>query len=308
MTNEYSLISYTTPPVQELKADFLKEAGVRLLIRREDMNHPLISGNKWWKLKYNLLRARSLGAETLLTVGGAYSNHIYSVAAAAHSLNFKSIGIIRGERTLPLNPTLKFAEDQGMTLQHISRSAYRAKTLAGFMERLRKQFGSFYFIPEGGTNDLAIQGCRELGENLSREIDFDIVCVPVGTGGTLAGLLQALPEGKRAIGFSVLKNGGFLEGEVQQWSGSEVRASWRMETRFDFGGYAKATPGLHEFIRAQNETNLLPLDSVYTAKMLYGILELIRTGEISGPTTVLMVHTGGLQGSVTSRTDLPAPQ
>lgn len=296
MTNEFSLISYTHPPVQEVKLGFLEEAGIRLLVRREDLNHPFISGNKWWKLKYNLARALALGANTLLTVGGAYSNHIYSVAAAAHALGLKSIGVIRGEETLPLNATLRFATEQGMNIHYVSRQTYREKSAPEFVERLHEAYGSFFFIPEGGTNELAVQGCRELGERLIDEVDFDIVCLPVGTGGTLAGIIQVLRRDQQAIGFSVLKNGGFLTEEVRKWLGPEVDASWRIETRFDFGGYAKDNQELHDFIRFQEESNQLPLDSVYTAKALYGILELVRRGEIPRSKTVLMVHTGGLQG------------
>lgn len=296
MTNEFSLISYTQPPLQEVKLGFLAEAGVRLLIRREDLNHPFISGNKWWKLKYNLAGALAIGTDTLLTVGGAYSNHIYSVAAAAHALGLKSIGVIRGEETLPLNATLRFATGQGMSIHYVSRQAYREKSSPEFVERLRAEYGSFYFIPEGGTNELAVQGCRELGERLIEAIDFDIVCLPVGTGGTLAGIIQALRGDQQAIGFSVLKNGGFLEEEVRRWLRPGVNVSWRIETGFDFGGYAKDTQELRDFIRFQEESNQLPLDPVYTAKTLYGILELVRRGEIPRSTTVLMVHTGGLQG------------
>lgn len=295
MTNESSLISYTSPPIQEVKAGFLEEAGVRLLVRREDLNHPFVSGNKWWKLKYNLARASALGVDTLLTVGGAYSNHVYSVAAAAHALGLKSIGVIRGEEALPLNATLRFATERGMTIHYISRQAFREKSAPEFVERLREQYGSFYFIQEGGTNELAVQGCRELGERLMNEVEFDIVCLPVGTGGTLAGIVHALRRNQQAIGFSVLKNGGFLEEEVRKWLSPGVNASWRIETAFDFGGYAKTTQELREFIRFQEVTNQLPLDPVYTAKTLYGILELVRRGEIRSK-TILMLHTGGLQG------------
>lgn len=296
MTNEFSLISYTSHPTHEVQAEFLEKAGVRLLVRREDLNHPFVSGNKWWKLKNNLARASALGVDTLLTVGGAYSNHIYSVAAAAHAMGLKSIGVIRGEETLPLNATLQFATGQGMSIHYVSRQAYREKSSPEFVERLRAQHGSFYFIPEGGTNELAVQGSRELGELLIKEIEFDIVCLPVGTGGTLAGIIQALRSDQQAIGFSVLKSGGFLEDEVRKWLSAGVIATWRIETGFDFGGYAKDTQELRDFIRFQEEKNQLPLDPVYTAKTLYGIMGLVRRGEIPPSTTVLMVHTGGLQG------------
>lgn len=239
--------------------------------------------------------------DTLLTLGGAYSNHIYSVAAAAHLVGLKSIGIIRGEQTLPLNPTLQFASDHGMSLHYVSRSSYREKTTREFMENLHAQFGRFYFIPEGGTNELAVQGCLELGKRIVDEVEFDIIGLPVGTGGTLAGILQALRRNQHAIGFSVLKDGGFLEEEAKRWMPADVNTSWRIETRFDFGGYAKSTQALHDFIRQQHKENNLPLDSVYTAKTLYGIFELVKRGEIPRSATVLMIHTGGLQSGVISQ-------
>ncbi|MBL7850496.1 MAG: pyridoxal-phosphate dependent enzyme [Cyclobacteriaceae bacterium] len=301
-------MSYSSPPTQELEADFLEAAGVRLLVRREDRNHPQVSGNKWWKLKHNLLRAQALGHDTLLTVGGAYSNHIYAVAAAAHALGWKSIGIIRGEETWPLNPTLQFAIDHGMTLEYVSRSDYREKATADFLSRMQSQFGKFYFLPEGGTNELAVQGCHEWGERLIQETEFDILCLPVGTGGTMAGILQALREDQQAIGFSVLKNGTFLREEVEGKLISVVKASWRIETRFDFGGYAKATEALWKFMDAQERLNRLPLDPMYTGKTLYGVFELIRSGEIPRATTVLMIHTGGLQGRGINQRDLAAPR
>jgi 1-aminocyclopropane-1-carboxylate deaminase len=275
---------------------------------REDLNHPVVSGNKWWKLKYNLIRARELGADTLLTMGGAYSNHIHAVAGAAHELGFRSIGMIRGEETLPLNPTLQFAVDRGMQLHYVSRTAYKSRSTPAFIDQLHMRFGEFYFIPEGGTNELAIQGCVEFGDKLVREVDFDVLCLPVGTGGTMAGIVQALRPHQQAIGFSVLKDGGFLEAEVRKWLKSMVASSWRMETRFHFGGYAKTTKELDSFLDFQETSNRLPLDPVYTSKTLYGIFELVRSGEIPRGSTVLMIHTGGLQGRSPNRKDPATPR
>jgi len=170
---------YIETPVFELKEALLEEAGLRLFIKREDLNHPEIAGNKWWKLKYNIAEALNLNCETLLTFGGAYSNHIYATAAAALETGLKSIGIIRGEETLPLNSTLSFAKMKGMQLHYISREEYRHKTEEEFIKNLRRQFGHFYLIPEGGSNELAVKGCAEFGVNLLSEIHFDYVCLPV---------------------------------------------------------------------------------------------------------------------------------
>ena len=211
------MISYSPTPIQEIDDPLFKEAGVRLWIKREDLNHPFVSGNKWWKLRYNLEHAIGLGHDTLLTFGGAYSNHLFAVAAAAAALNLKSIGVVRGEETLPLNSTLSFAKKAGMQLHYVSRERYREKSSARFVEELERKFEKFFLIPEGGTNADAVRGCREWGANLVAEVDFDILCLPVGTGGTLAGLVQSLRAHQQAIGFSVLRNGSFLVAEVQRW-------------------------------------------------------------------------------------------
>lgn len=289
------MISYTETPIQEISDSVLRAKGIRLLVKREDLNHPLISGNKWWKLKYNLEQAQREGTGTMLTFGGAHSNHIVAVAEAAVHTGMKSIGIIRGEHREPLNPALHFARAQGMQLHFISRALYKRKTEPEFIEDLRREFGGFYLIPEGGTNELAVRGTREWGEKLVREIDFDVVAAAVGTGGTLAGIIQALRPGQRAIGISVLKGGDFLADEIRKWVGHE--RNWSIETRFHFGGFARTSSGLQRFMSEQMREQSLPLDHVYTGKTLYGILERIRRKEIVGPCTVLMIHTGGFSGS-----------
>jgi len=269
------------------------EAGIRFLVKREDLNHPVISGNKWWKLKYNLESAQKQGAGTLLTLGGAYSNHVVAVAEAAACIGMKSIGIIRGENREPLNPALRFAQSRGMHLHYVSRDLYRQKADSAFIEELHRQFGAFFLIPEGGSNELAVQGTREWGEKLVREIDFDVVGLAVGTGGTLAGIIQALRQDQQAIGISVLKGGDFLKEEVRKWIGNQT--NWAIETRFHFGGFAKTSSALQQFVDEQRRDHNLPLDYVYTAKACYGLLKMVEEKEITGPRTVLMIHTGGLQ-------------
>lgn len=285
------MLRYAPTPVQEIFDSVLDHAGVRLLIKREDLNHPLVSGNKWWKLKYNLAEARTQNKKTLLTFGGAYSNHIYATAAAAAELGFKSIGIIRGEETLPLNSTLSFAKQQGMSLHYVSRELYRTKTSAQFMDALEQQFGDFYLIPEGGTNILAVKGATEFAQTLNT--DFDYVCCPVGTGGTLAGLINGLP-GKKVIGFSVLKGGEFLTEEIQALT--SVKGNWNVVSDYNFGGYAKTNSALEQFIRTFEANHAIPLDQVYTGKMMAGIYDLIQKGHFVKGNTILAIHTGGLQG------------
>ncbi len=290
------LLIYNPAHIEELFFDSLKEYGVRLLAKREDLNHPFVSGNKWWKLKYNLQEAVRQGHDTLLTFGGAYSNHIFATAAAAKELGLKSIGVIRGEETLPLNHTLAFAKSCGMELHYVSREAYRKKTETDFIEQLHHQFGDFYLVPEGGTNELAIKGCAEFAAQLDQEIDFDYLCLPVGTGGTMAGFIEGLDQSKKIIGFSSLKGGEFLVKEIEKLIPSEKK-NWIINSDYHFGGYGKATAELKNFIQEMKTNFQLPLDVVYTSKMVWGILNLIPKNYFKEGATILFLHSGGLQGN-----------
>jgi len=287
------LIKFDKTQIQELESQIFEQSGVRLLIKREDQNHPFVSGNKWWKLKYNLEEALKIGQATVLTFGGAYSNHIYATAAAAYELGLKSIGIIRGEETKPLNHTLAFAESQGMKLQHISREAYRQKTEEAFIQNLHDQFGDFYLIPEGGTNELAVKGCAEFAAQLNAEVDFDYLCLPVGTGGTMAGMIAGLDESKKIIGFPVLKGATFLEDEIAKYT---PKQKWQLMYDYHFGGYAKVTKELTEFMDQFEKQFNITLDHVYTSKMMSGITDLIKKKFFKPGSTILAIHTGGLQG------------
>jgi len=292
------LLNYSETSLFEFRTEETQSRELRILIKREDLNHPFISGNKWWKLKYNLEETVRHGQKTILTFGGAYSNHIYATAAAATELGFKSIGVIRGEKTLPLNATLSFAKESGMHLHYISREAYRNKNEPEFIQQLQKQFGDFYLIPEGGTNEWAVKGCAEFGEKLSK-IEFDYLCLPVGTGGTIAGIISGLKGEKEVIGFSSLRGGSFLERDVSKlvadFSGMNF-SNWRIEDRYHFGGYAKMTEELKIFMQNIEQNHTLTLDPVYTAKMFYGVLDLVAKNYFQRGSTILVLHTGGLQG------------
>lgn len=293
---DFVKINYSATPLQELNYPLVKEHDLRFIVKREDLNHPFVSGNKWWKLKYNLQEALRQGHDTLLTFGGAYSNHIFATAAAAKELRIKSIGIIRGEEALPLNHTLAFAESCGMKLHYISREAYRKKTEPDFIEQLHHQFGNFYLIPEGGTNKLAIKGCSEFASQLSQEIDFDYLCLSIGTGGTMAGMIEGLEVSKKIIGFSSLKGGEFLEREISSMTSPE-KTNWSINTKYHFGGYGKTTSALKSFIVEVKRNYQLPLDIVYTSKMFFGVLDFIKKGYFKKGSTLLVLHTGGLQGN-----------
>lgn len=289
------MLTYTPTPVQELHDPIFDTAGVRVLVKREDLNHPFVSGNKWWKLKYNLEEAKKQNHKTLLTFGGAYSNHIFATAAAAHELGFDSIGVIRGEETLPLNDTLNFAAQRGMKLHYVSREKYRNKNEAAFINELHKQFRDFYLIPEGGTNQLAIQGCEEFAQTLNQ--DFDYVCCSVGTGGTLAGLINVLPADKTILGFSSLKNGEFLQAEVEQWL-TFTKNNWQIVTDFHFGGYGKTPESVQIIQKELFSDHRILFDLIYGSKMMAGVWDLLQKGFFRRNSTILIIHTGGLQGKV----------
>ncbi|WP_104488680.1 1-aminocyclopropane-1-carboxylate deaminase/D-cysteine desulfhydrase [Acinetobacter indicus] len=264
----------------------------RISIKRLDLIHPQISGNKFFKLKYNLLAARQQGFEKVLTFGGAYSNHIAATAFAAHQFGFQSLGMIRGEELAqrPLNPTLATAQQFGMQLEFISRNAYRQKDQPDFLQHLQQQYPDFYLIPEGGTNALAVQGCREI--LTAEDAQFDLICCAVGTGGTFAGLIEASQQHQQLLGFSALK-GDFLTQEVAQLT---TKRNWRILDDYCCGGYAKTTPELIQFIQTFEQRYNIPLEQAYTGKMLRGIFDLIDQDKIGPDQKILLIHTGGLQG------------
>lgn len=275
---------------------------ISVFIKREDLLHSQISGNKFRKLKYNLIKARQLNQRTLLTFGGAYSNHIAAVVAAGHEFGFNTIGMIRGEELLGKindNPTLRLAQQQGMRLVFISRADYRRKTEPNFIQALQNQFGEFYLIPEGGTNALAVQGCTEILTAQDKQ-QFDYICCAVGTGGTIAGLIESSTDQQMVLGFPALK-GDFLQAEIQQWT---QKTNWELVPGYHWGGYAKTTPALLQFVQDFYGQNGIEIEPVYTGKMLFGIFDLIQQGYFPAHSQILVIHTGGLQGNLSTRFNL----
>lgn len=266
-------------PLVELPDDRAAAAGIRLYLKRDDLIHPEVSGNKWRKLKYNLAAATEQGQTRLLTFGGAFSNHIRSVAAAGRYFGFDTIGVIRGEEHLPLNESLAYAVSHGMRLTYMDRSMYRRKTEPDVVAALLDEFGPCYLLPEGGSNGLAVRGCAELPAEI--DLDFDVICCACGTGGTLAGIAAGLPHGRRrALGFAVLKGAQFLDDDVRGFQADygTVTHNWSLDYDFHFGGYAKRTPELDEFIVDFTARHDITLDWVYEAKMLYGLFARIAEG------------------------------
>ncbi|MEM9686730.1 MAG: pyridoxal-phosphate dependent enzyme [Bacteroidota bacterium] len=267
--------------------------GIQLFIKREYLIHPIISGNKYRKLHYNIKAAKRGNYRQLLTFGGAFSNHIAAVASAGEAFGFKTVGIIRGVELrdkIDENPTLRYARDCGMVLKFVSRSAYRNKMSTAFLRSLKEVFGAFYVLPEGGTNALAVKGCEEILTEEDR--CFDVICCPVGTGGTLAGLANSAHSHQTVLGFSALK-GDFLNEDIRKFA---RKGHWNLITDYHFGGYGKLNEELIRFINRFKKQTDIPLDPVYTGKMMYGLIALIREGYFKNGTKILAIHTGGLQG------------
>ena len=278
--------------VQATDLPEISRYGVSLSLKREDLLFPSLSGNKYRKLKYNLKRAGELGHGTILTFGGAYSNHLHATAAAGRLYGFRTIGIVRGEELSgrPLNPTLESAQQRGMELHFISRAQYRNKEDPQFLNEIASRFGPCYILPEGGTNELAVRGCEEI---LGREDhQYTHICCPVGTGGTLAGLVRSSAGRQVVQGYPALRAPG-LEGDLRKWIPEE---NWELVGGYHFGGYGRVTPGLIGFINSFRRDTGIPLDPVYTGKMVFGILGEISRGRIPEGSRILAIHTGGLQG------------
>lgn len=315
MENTLISLDFKLPsPIQTIADEYTEAAGISLHIKREDLIHTQISGNKYRKLLYNLQEAQSQQASALLTFGGAHSNHIYATAAAGYLNNLQTIGIIRGEETLPTNETLAFAQTCGMELQYMSRSHYRHKADTVFLQKLRDKFGEhLYIVPEGGSNAQAVKGCTDIIRELQTQdggIPFNYVACACGTGGTLAGIVAGLEQYRypaKALGFAVLKGADFLHTDIAQLlhaytqryapevSIENYRNRYELQLDYHFGGYAKQKPDLVNFIQWFEAHHGIKIEFVYTGKILFGIYHLIKQKFFKKGEKLLILHTGGLR-------------
>ena len=276
-----------------INLDEINDFSGEVHLKREDELHPHVSGNKFRKLKYNIHLASIQEKKTLLTFGGAFSNHIAAVAAAGQAANLNTVGIIRGDELkndYKNNPTLQFAEQCGMQFEFVSREVYRQKDSTTFQQQLLRKYPHCYLLPEGGTNELAVRGCKEI--ITADDAAFNFICTPVGTGGTLAGLVAASKNHQTVIGYSALK-GTFQHTEISKYTS---KSNYTIKDAYCFGGYAKIDSQLVRFMNSFKEQTGILLDPVYTAKMLFGIVRDIKTGYFPENSRILAIHTGGLQG------------
>ncbi|MFI9600843.1 1-aminocyclopropane-1-carboxylate deaminase/D-cysteine desulfhydrase [Streptomyces sp. NPDC052043] len=280
-------------PLHEVADDRFGRRGLRLLLKRDDLIHPELTGNKWRKLAPNL---RAAAGRTVVTFGGAYSNHLRATAAAGRLLGLPTVGVVRGQELAerPLNPSLARCAADGMRLHFVDRSTYRRKAEPGTLAALVRTAGAeeAHVVPEGGSNALAVRGCRALGEELGEQAD--VVALACGTGGTLAGLAGGLAPGRRALGIPVLR-GGFLAADIealQERAFGARRGTWSLDERFHFGGYARVPDELETFAEDFTARHGVPVERLYVAKLLYGLVALAGEGAFPRGTTIAAVVTG----------------
>ncbi len=283
-------------PIQEVDFPLLKNKNIRLWIKRDDLIHPWVSGNKYRKLKYNLKSAIENKCKTIVTFGGAFSNHLHATAGACALLGLKSVGIVRGEIDLN-NPTIKFCIERGMNLIPVSRAAYRLKENSQEIMELIQKYPDCYMVPEGGTNQLALRGASEIVDEIKIQWSEmpEIISLACGTGGTTAGILSANLLNSKVIAFSALKS-SHLESEIKQLSDFKNADKLSVQTDFHFGGYAKWNTELIDFIYDFEKQTDIPLDHVYNGKAMFGLFKLILSDYFEPGSTICYIHTGGLQG------------
>lgn len=295
MPNTQSPVIKTPTPIQQLHDPLFKEKKIEVWMKRDDLTDPEIMGNKWRKLKYNLQKAKDENYNGIVSYGGAYSNHIAALAAAGRIFNIKTIGVIRGdELNMNSNPTLQKAAKDGMELHFVSRFAYRE-----MKESLTLPFHSdkkLLILPEGGSNELALKGAREIVDEI-QEDEFDILALPVGSGGTLAGIASALSDNVALWGFYALKGDwihAYTDNLFQEY---EIkRVNYKLFDDQVFGGFSRVNADLLQFILDFRQNFRILLDPVYTGKMLFSVGEMIKNDQIAIGMRILLLHTGGLQG------------
>lgn len=287
-----------TSKYQELNDTLFKEKGVKVFMLRDDLLHPGISGNKWRKLKYNLLAVVEKGTKTLITVGGSHSNHIAAVAEAGKVFGFKTIGLIRGYEAYRNNPTLKQAALAGMEIRFFDKTAFE-KIETHYVEKLKQEIGDFDFVPMGGGNLLGMKGCVEIIEEIP--VQTTHIATACGTGSTMAGIIAGAKPTQTVLGFPAMKNGAFMKEDVIQYLneyGAENHTKYDMITDYHFGGFGKMKPELIQFLNAFYQNHGFALDGIYNGKMMFGLFEMIRDGFFEKGSVITAIHTGGVQGNL----------
>jgi 1-aminocyclopropane-1-carboxylate deaminase len=284
-------ITLEEPYIQPIPGSWYQPYVSGISMLRLDVLHPVISGNKWYKLKYNVQQAQKNGYDTILTFGGGYSNHLVATAAAAHMAGLKSVGFVRGVYVVP-TPTLQTCAEYGMQLIPILQEEYKLKSDAAWLQELQHKYPKAHIVPEGGANEWGRAGVAEIADYIDHT--YSHVCVSAGTGTTYTGLRNALPAAIQVYGYVPMKGGTYLEDEVQQHL---LTANCQLFADWHFGGFGKVSDELIAFMNAFYKTTAIALDIVYTGKMMYGIQQQLRQGVFPQDANILCIHTGGLQGN-----------
>lgn len=287
--------TFSVSGLVRINDDLLHRAGVELWIKRDDLLHPVISGNKWRKLKYILDHALNNGYHTLVSMGGPWSNHLHALAYAGKSLGLNTRACVRGDKPEVFSPTLLDIQRWGMQLEFVSRQRYRQLRQYRLYDSLPGLQAGEYWLPEGGASHLALQGIREIVTELT--LQYDILLVSCGTGTTLAGLVAASPMNTQVLGIAALKGAGFLNDEIKRLVPAECQTPWRIELDYHGGGFARVTPDIQQFMHQFEDRHAIPLDRVYNGKMLYAFYQLLQQGAFKRGQRIIAIHTGGLQGN-----------
>lgn len=285
-------------PLTKLPFKHAHYPNIELWIKRDDLLHPLISGNKWRKLKHQIYHTFTNDYEGILSFGGCYSNHIHALANAGHLFEFATHGIIRGESQNANNATLSLAKELGMKLTFVNRQEYKQREQQNYLLELQEQFPRHFISPEGGSHPLALVGVSEMVNEILKQVSFtpDYICCPVGSGGTLAGIARSISEKTIALGISVLKSNHQLNSQVETLIDNDQKVNWNIEHNYHCGGYAKVSTELKHFCHLFEKNHHIPLEPIYTGKMFYAIHSMIDQGKFKDGTKIVLVHTGGLQG------------
>jgi 1-aminocyclopropane-1-carboxylate deaminase len=290
--------------LEKINDQLFTDKQLQVFVLRLDKLHPLTGGNKHFKLKYNFQEAKEQNYSCILSFGGAYSNHIAALAAAAKAEGLRSVGVIRGDELRDdANPTLKAAAANGMQFLFETREGYRDKYSPKFIDTLKNNYGDFFMVPEGGSNAHAVKGCMEIKDLIP--IPFDHVILACGTGCTIAGLALSLEAQQEAIGIPVLKGAEFLEQDIRQlqleysetYNDKILLKMPRLIHAYHFGGYAKSTKALEDFKNNFEQTTQIPLDKIYTVKTFFALYDLAAKDHFPPGKTIVIIHTGGLQGN-----------
>jgi len=285
---------FSVIPIQALPPEEDASQQCYIDVLRMDKIHTVVSGNKWFKLTGYLQEAQQKNFKTIATFGGAYSNHIVAAAYAAKMCGLSSVGIIRGEKPAMLSHTLKEALSHNMKLIFVSRSEYRDKAQ---LRKVHDQDKAYYWIPEGGYGPLGVAGIADMLKGIPYW-DYTHLVTAVGTGTTMAGLIRGALPYQQIIGIPVLNNHNSIEAEIRALLGEkQIKSTYQLLPDYTFGGYAKKTPALIDFMNNTYKTVKLPLDFVYTAKAFYGLKAYLQDADLADDSRILFLHTGGLQGN-----------